>query len=172
MSTWSHTGVWHLIICNSSFPIPSLASLSWDHHIFSFPYFSHTLSFYFYFNFFFEGFTNVLICPFPYLSWFHGRISREQSESILLAATTNGAFLFRESWSTPGRLSLGVQLQQLSSSFCELLHESYTNLTLLETSYKCFIIVLFSETNIMSIAFEGFINCVYVSTYVCIIFNF
>ncbi|EGD83536.1 growth factor receptor-bound protein 2 [Salpingoeca rosetta] len=45
--------------------------------------------------------------------WFHGRISREDSERILMGARDDGAFLFRESWSTPGQVNnqQGVHVQ-------------------------------------------------------------
>ena len=46
--------------------------------------------------------------------WFHGRISREESERILMAASTTGSFLFRESWSTPGGFSLSVKVSNAS----------------------------------------------------------
>eukprot|EP00043_Microstomoeca_roanoka_P009515 m.90831 g.90831 ORF g.90831 m.90831 type:complete len:264 (+) comp14605_c0_seq2:284-1075(+) len=42
--------------------------------------------------------------------WFHGRISREESERILMNVSDDGAFLFRESWTTPGGFSLSVRV--------------------------------------------------------------
>eukprot|EP00055_Hartaetosiga_balthica_P004100 m.10126 g.10126 ORF g.10126 m.10126 type:complete len:258 (+) comp3618_c0_seq1:60-833(+) len=42
--------------------------------------------------------------------WFHGPISREDSERILLAAPYDGAYLIRESQSSPGGFSLSVRV--------------------------------------------------------------
>eukprot|EP00911_Craspedida_sp_UC1_P002320 UC1_evm1s1749 len=42
--------------------------------------------------------------------WFHGRISRQTAEQVLLASPTDGAFLFRESESCPGGFSLSVRV--------------------------------------------------------------
>lgn len=38
----------------------------------------------------------------PLRSWFHGKISRMQAESVLMGVAQEGAFLFRESESSPG----------------------------------------------------------------------
>jgi len=42
--------------------------------------------------------------------WFHGRISRIQAETVLHNCADNGAFLFRESESSPGGFSLSVRV--------------------------------------------------------------
>jgi hypothetical protein len=41
--------------------------------------------------------------------WFHGQIKRVMAEQTLLNCPTEGAFLFRESESTPGGFSLSVR---------------------------------------------------------------
>ena len=41
--------------------------------------------------------------------WFHGQIKRVTAEQTLLNCPTEGAFLFRESESTPGGFSLSVR---------------------------------------------------------------
>lgn len=43
-------------------------------------------------------------------SWFHGRISRQVAEQVLLASSVEGSFLFRESESCPGGFSLSVRV--------------------------------------------------------------
>ncbi|KAL9957084.1 hypothetical protein ACROYT_G038676 [Oculina patagonica] len=42
-------------------------------------------------------------------SWFHGKITRAQAEELLLKQKIDGAFLIRESESTPGDFSLSVR---------------------------------------------------------------
>ncbi|XP_022780261.1 growth factor receptor-bound protein 2-like [Stylophora pistillata] len=42
-------------------------------------------------------------------SWFHGKITRAKSEELLLKQKFDGAFLIRESESTPGDFSLSVR---------------------------------------------------------------
>lgn len=37
-------------------------------------------------------------------SWFHGKITRKQAESILMEKNGDGVFLVRESESAPGKL--------------------------------------------------------------------
>ena len=39
-------------------------------------------------------------------SWFHGKITRAKSEELLMSQKHDGAFLIRESESTPGKESL------------------------------------------------------------------
>lgn len=46
--------------------------------------------------------------------WFHGQIKRVQAEQTLLASPNEGAFLFRESESTPGGFSLSVRVHNRS----------------------------------------------------------
>eukprot|EP00040_Diaphanoeca_grandis_P015574 m.79567 g.79567 ORF g.79567 m.79567 type:complete len:250 (-) comp25229_c1_seq1:43-792(-) len=46
--------------------------------------------------------------------WFHGQIKRVQAEQTLLACPNEGAFLFRESESTPGGFSLSVRVHNRS----------------------------------------------------------
>eukprot|EP00038_Savillea_parva_P007878 m.173088 g.173088 ORF g.173088 m.173088 type:complete len:240 (+) comp13637_c0_seq1:185-904(+) len=48
--------------------------------------------------------------------WFHGQIKRVQAEEILLKCPTEGAFLFRESESTPGGFSLSVRVHNRSGN--------------------------------------------------------
>eukprot|EP00037_Helgoeca_nana_P009352 m.81979 g.81979 ORF g.81979 m.81979 type:complete len:248 (-) comp19524_c0_seq1:1402-2145(-) len=43
-------------------------------------------------------------------AWFHGQIKRVMAEQTLLNCPTEGAFLFRESESTPGGFSLSVRV--------------------------------------------------------------
>ena len=42
-------------------------------------------------------------------SWYHGRITRNKAEELLLKQPIDGAFLIRESESTPGDFSLSVK---------------------------------------------------------------
>ena len=42
------------------------------------------------------------VCVYLIDSWFHGRITRKQAEAKLMKETFDGAFLVRESESTPG----------------------------------------------------------------------
>jgi len=42
-------------------------------------------------------------------SWYHGRITRNKAEEQLLKQPIDGAFLIRESESTPGDFSLSVK---------------------------------------------------------------
>ncbi|RMX38295.1 hypothetical protein pdam_00010914 [Pocillopora damicornis] len=42
-------------------------------------------------------------------SWFHGKITRAKSEELLMSQKHDGAFLIRESESTPGDFSLSVR---------------------------------------------------------------
>ena len=44
-----------------------------------------------------------------YCSWYHGRITRNKAEELLLKQPIDGAFLIRESESTPGDFSLSVK---------------------------------------------------------------
>jgi len=46
--------------------------------------------------------------------WFHGQIKRVQAEQTLLACPNEGAFLFRESESSPGGFSLSVRVHNRS----------------------------------------------------------
>ncbi|XP_074642302.1 growth factor receptor-bound protein 2-like [Tubulanus polymorphus] len=43
--------------------------------------------------------------------WFHGKVKRSDAENILKSQPHNGAFLVRESESTPGDFSLSVKYQ-------------------------------------------------------------
>lgn len=47
--------------------------------------------------------------------WFHGKISRVAAEQILLNCAHEGAFLFRESESSPGGFSLSVRVHNRSA---------------------------------------------------------
>ena len=46
--------------------------------------------------------------PLP-LRWYSGRITRKKAEDLLKDQRVNGAFLIRESESTPGDFSLSVK---------------------------------------------------------------
>lgn len=46
----------------------------------------------------------------PCCSWFHGKIARVAAEQLLLNCNKEGAFLLRESESTPGDFSLSVRV--------------------------------------------------------------
>ena len=43
------------------------------------------------------------------LRWYSGRITRKKAEDLLKGQRVNGAFLIRESESTPGDFSLSVK---------------------------------------------------------------
>ena len=47
-------------------------------------------------------------------SWFHGKITRAKSEELLMSQKHDGAFLIRESESTPGKESLFLSVCDLS----------------------------------------------------------
>ncbi|XP_002734614.1 growth factor receptor-bound protein 2-like [Saccoglossus kowalevskii] len=49
--------------------------------------------------------------------WFHGKISREKAEELLQLQSYDGAFLIRESESTPGDFSLSVKFKDGVQNF-------------------------------------------------------
>ena len=54
----------------------------------------------------------VIVVPAAYIffyRWFHGRITRAKAEDLLSKQPHDGAFLIRESESTPGDFSLSVK---------------------------------------------------------------
>ena len=47
--------------------------------------------------------------PCPLCRWYSGRISRQLAEEILMKRNHQGAFLIRESESSPGEFSVSVK---------------------------------------------------------------
>ena len=55
---------------------------------------------------------------FSLYSWFHGKITRQKAEEVLMKQNHDGAFLIRESESSPGRVARLVdKLTRRMSSF-------------------------------------------------------
>ncbi|XP_033118484.1 growth factor receptor-bound protein 2-like [Anneissia japonica] len=50
-------------------------------------------------------------------TWFHGKLSRADAERLLMKQNIDGAFLIRESESTPGDFSLSVKFQNQIQHF-------------------------------------------------------
>ncbi|XP_068672974.1 growth factor receptor-bound protein 2-like [Montipora capricornis] len=59
---------------------------------------------------------NTYISMRPH-SWYHGKITRKQAEEALLQIQCEGAFLIRESESTPGEFSLSVRSGDMVQHF-------------------------------------------------------
>lgn len=55
---------------------------------------------------------------FPH-EWFHGRISRAQAEAALMSCPYEGAFLFRESETSPGGFSLSLRVHNRSGIYIQ-----------------------------------------------------
>ena len=56
-----------------------------------------------------QAYMCVKVCVRVPLRWYSGRITRKKAEDLLKGQRVNGAFLIRESESTPGDFSLSVK---------------------------------------------------------------